>query len=43
MQRIQRCCYDRAAQTIVAPTFVCAGIIRDDRDDGQFLNLNLMK
>ena len=22
MQRVQRCCYDRAAQTIVAPTLV---------------------
>ena len=22
MQRVQRCCYDRAAQTIVAPTLI---------------------
>ena len=34
MQRVQRCCYDRAAQTIVAPTLVhaAAGIVRDDRE-----------
>ena len=31
MQRVQRCCYDRAAQTIVAPTLVVLIILTRNR------------
>ena len=37
MQRVQRCCYDCAAQTIVAPTLVQKNFMNMLKQDGKLV------